>query len=249
MRHKRVFRRTQLLTCASLVLAAFLATSVWSVCFQPAPRVCTEFYDSTAVFTGKVVSVRDQIFSEGGAPGGWFYRIWVERSFRGPSGPFIEVYTENSSARFPLEKGHRYLLFAQRYEGVLTLTCCGNSGFLENSTSAIKQIEQILNTKSGGEVAGRIGRDDSSEFAGVRIIVEGERGSFEGVTDSRSWFHIKVPEGRYRVRAKGPGHIYVPYDLTYDDPGHIVVHAGGCPQVEFAPEEWYHPVPAPQKPR
>jgi len=224
----------------------FSAITVWTFCLQPPPRVCTEYYDSDAVFIGKVIGVRQ--VSEGEYTAGWFYRMRVQKSFRGPTDPVIEVYTGNDSARFPLVEGRQYLLFARSFEGRLNIGYCGNSGLLEKSADAVTQIKQIKQTKSGGEIAGRIGRDDSNDYEGVRIVAVGNKGTYEALTDRLSWFHMRVPEGTYKVHAEAPGRKFVPYDLTYDDPDHIVVHPGGCPQMEFAPEEWYNPHPPAPKP-
>jgi len=220
----------------SALLVGMSAVAVMAVCRQPHPRVCTEFYDSAAVFTGKVVAVRNDPHEEQN-PEGWFYRIRVEKSFRGPSGPFIEVYTGNDSARFPLEKNRSYLLFAYDYDNILYVDCCGNSGFLKDSAELIHQIEEIQNTRSGGEIAGRVGWGDAPGFAGVRIVALGKTHTYETRTDAKGRFHMKVPEGEYRVRANAPGggH-YLPFDLTYDNPDHIVVQPGGCPQMQFMPQ-------------
>lgn len=219
------------------VLICASAPSVLAVCSQPPPRVCTEFYDSAAVFTGTVVGVRSDPGEEG-STNGWFYRVRVQKSFRGPKGPEIEVYTGNDSARFPLEKGRQYLLFARQWEptGRFLIGDCGNSGFLEKSAEAIRQIEQIRKTKSGGEIAGRIGWGNAPEFEGVRIVAVGNERSYETKADSKGWFHIRVAEGTYRVRAEAPGRTFEAFDLTYDDPDHIVVQPGGCPQMQFMPK-------------
>jgi len=219
----------------SVILICVTAISVLAVCEQPHPRVCTEFYDSAAVFSGEVMTVRDQVYSGGGPPAGWFYRVRVQQSFRGPTGPVIEVYTENSSARFPLRKGRNYLLFARDDEGTLTLTCCGNSDFLEKSGNAIRQIEEIKQAKLGGEIAGRIGWGDSSDFEGVRIVAIGKNHTYVTRTDSKGWFKMRVRVGVYKVET--PDRDFWPFDLTYDDPNHVVVQPGGCPQMQFMPTQ------------
>lgn len=233
-------RRTFLLLARLALTLPIFAISVWGVCQQPPPRVCTEFFKSDVVFTGKVIHVRDELLG-GDTPAGWFYRMRVQQMFRGPAVKTLEVYTENASARYPLELGRSYLLFAWRDHGRLEITLCGNSSYLEKAGDAIRQIELIKSTRAGGEIAGRIGREDSGDYEGIRIVAVGSKGTYEGLTDRLSWFHIPVPEGVYKVHAEAPGRKFVPYDLTYDDPDHIVVHPGGCPQMEFAPEEWYNP--------
>ena len=244
-RHTRASCQTLPRLLRPLALLITLATSLWAVCRQPHPRVCTEFFDSDVVLSGTVIAVRTDGAED--FPAGWFYTVRVGELFRGPSGKTVEFWTENSSARFPLSKGRQYLLFAQKDDSQLELTCCGNSTFLEDSADAIRQIREILKTKSGGEISGRIGRVDSNDFAGVRVTAIGAKGTFEVLTDKNSWFHMRVPDGAYRVRAHAPGRNFVSYDLSYDDPDNIVVHPGGCPQVQLIPAEWDNgPRPAPK---
>lgn len=244
--------RTTLLPLVRIVPPLLLFTiSVWAVCSQPPPRVCTEFFDSDAVFTGTVIALRsdpDPPDSESGSSG-WFYRLRVQQSFRGPTERAIEVYTGNDSARYRLELGRSYLLFARKWSDGLEIGCCGNSSYLEESADKIHQIERIKKTKSGGEIAGRIGWGDSERYGGIRIVAVGAKQTFEAQTDRFGWFHIPVPTGNYTVHAESPGHSFVPFDLTYDDPNHIVVNPGGCPQVQLMPEESFPPASRPRKPQ
>ncbi|HUK52326.1 MAG TPA: hypothetical protein VL099_03440 [Candidatus Binatia bacterium] len=140
-----------------------------------------------------------------------------------------------------MKKGLQYLLFARRFEGRLEIGNGGHSDFLEKSAAAISQIERIRKTKSGGEIAGRIGWGDTADFQGVRIRAAGNKHTYEALTDNLGWFHISVPEGTYRVRAGTTDDEFVPFELSYDDPDHIVVHPGGCPQMQFMPTESYRP--------
>lgn len=214
------------------------AFTVWAVCSQPPPRVCTEFFDSDAVFTGTVIGVRNDPPDSSDSLG-WFYRLGVLRNYRGSAGRTIEVYTENASARYPLELGRSYLLFAGKLGDRLEITCCGNSAYLEEAGDKIRQIEQIKRTKSGGEIAGRIGWGDPDNFVSVRIVVVGEKQTYRALTDRFGWFHIPVPDGTYKVHVDDREPPFLPFDLSYNDPNHIVVHPGGCPQVQLMPGEWF----------
>jgi len=227
------------------------AISVWGVSSQPPPRVCTEFFDSDAVFTGKVIAARrgaDPDPANSDLTAGWFYRLQMRQSFRGPTEKTIEVYTENASARYRLEVGRSYLLFARKWGDRFVIGCCENSAYLEESADKIRQIEQIKKTRSGGEIAGRIGWGQPDDYVGVRVVAVGVKQSYEALTDRFGWFHIPVPEGNYEVHVEAPGHRFVPFDLSYDDPNHIVVHPGGCPQMQFMPEEAYGSRPPAPKP-
>jgi hypothetical protein len=84
------------------------------VCPVPKIRVNGEFFKASAVFVGKVTSVR-VVPDRGNDLGGWLYRLRVEDTFRGPVRDELTVFTENASARFPLEVNREYLLFAYKW--------------------------------------------------------------------------------------------------------------------------------------
>ena len=107
-----------------------------AVCQQPHPRICAEFFRSDAVFTGTVISVRNWPRQET-SPKGRFYRVKVTRSYRGPYGNTVEVFTGNDSGRFPLQEGHAYLLFAYKEDGILKIYNCGNSAELSDASEQI----------------------------------------------------------------------------------------------------------------
>src|SRR5258707_9982506 len=114
-----------------------------AVCPQPNPRICAEFFHSDAVLTGTIISVRNGPKQETN-PDGWFYRVKVTRSYRGPYGDTVEIFTGNYSGRFPLQEGHTYLLFAYKEEGILKIDNCGNSAELSEAGEKISQIENVL---------------------------------------------------------------------------------------------------------
>src|SRR5271154_1884667 len=88
-------------------------------CPQPDPTVACEFLNSDAVFVGKVISAR-AVSPRGEQLDGWLYDLSTQELFRGSQTQVIEVFTENSSGRFLLEVGKRYLIFANELDGRLT---------------------------------------------------------------------------------------------------------------------------------
>jgi hypothetical protein len=206
------------------------------VCRQPHPRVCAEFFHSDAVFTGTVISVRNWPEREA-SPGGWFYRLKVTKSYKGPSQRALEIFTGNDSGRFPLEKGHAYLLFAYKDEGSLTIDNCGNSAELSEASETIQQIERLLanmKSASGGDIGGRVvvGQRDASA-GGITVTASGGGKKYMGVTDEDGWFHIHVPPGKYIVWPETTRWIVTPYDLSYDNEDHVLVRRGSCAELQF----------------
>ena len=91
--------------------ALFLALPASGFCLEPSPTVTCDFLNSDAVFVGNVISVRTEV-GEDGFIDGRFYRVRVERVFRGPRVGVMQVYTSNDNGRFTLDVGKEYLLFA-----------------------------------------------------------------------------------------------------------------------------------------
>jgi hypothetical protein len=114
----------------SLGLVALLATAdSQAVCLLDDYSVEAEYQRSEAVVLASVASERvvpDPDDPEGFA--GIIYTLRVQESFRGTRLKTMEVFSENSSGRFPMEKGKAYILFLYRQEGRLSADNCGNSG-------------------------------------------------------------------------------------------------------------------------
>ena len=227
-------------TCRILSVAAMqilVVGSVTAVCARPHPKVCAEFFKSDSVFVGTVVAQTAVINKEG--YDGWVYRLRVRKVYRGPTQDFIEVYTENTSGRFPLDTGETYLLFAYTFEKRFTITCGGNSAKLSEAGDALRQLEDLmkrLKSSTDGEVSGVVDEFvgmNQPAVPGVLVTVRGGGKRYQGVTGKDGWFHITVPPGIYVVSAHSSKLHVIPYDLSYDDPEHIVVHKCGCTAIQF----------------
>jgi hypothetical protein len=208
-----------------------------AVCKRPNPRVCTQFFHTDAVFTGKVISVRDWPTAEKN-PDGWMYQMEVIKPYRGTSNKTLTLFTENDSGRYRLEEGHSYLIFAHKYEGRLTIDNCGNSSEVANARDAIKQIEEIMariESASTGDLRGRVTMTSSDEVGVSGVLVSARSGGkrYTGVTDRDGWFHIQMPPGTYTVWPETSEWVVTVHDLTYDDPDHVRVPRGGCAELAF----------------
>jgi hypothetical protein len=208
-----------------------------AVCEQPNPKVCAEFFKSDAVLIGTVVS-QTSVIDDAGYDG-WVYRLRVKEVYRGPTQDVIEVYTGNDSARFPLDSGETYLLFTSMSEKRLTFTCCGNSAKLSEADDALRQLKELVNRlkfSTHGDVSGVVSEFVGTDSPGVPgVLVTARRGSerFRGVTGTDGWFHIPVPPGEYTVTAQSSNQHITAYDLSYDDPKHVVVAKCGCTAIQF----------------
>ncbi len=59
----------------------------------------------------------------------------------------VEIFSENSAEKFPMQVGKQYLLFLHKEEAGFVVNNCGNSGLLEASAvGSTKQLMQYAKT-------------------------------------------------------------------------------------------------------
>ena len=221
----------------SLLACALLLSSSPSLgyCTLPHPEVICQFLNSDEVFAGTVVSIQ-KVPAQGEEIDGWLYSLTVQEWFRGPHTAMIEVFTENSSGRFPLDVGKKYLLFAYRFEGQLQIDCCGNNSLVSNADSALRELRK-LRVPGAAFIEGRIsilGFPDNGVPAINVVFRSGDR-TFKATTDPRGWFHLNVPPGKYSARVQHTNHWdVVPDANSADNPGHFNAREGQCTQLQFS---------------
>jgi len=101
---------------SALLLAG---TTIHAVCLNGHPSVAEEYKAANAVVAATVVAERLIPSAEADFYDGTLYRIRVDKIFRGSVGDSAEIFSENSSGRFPMTVGAKYLLF------IHTGTGCG----------------------------------------------------------------------------------------------------------------------------
>src|SRR5215470_16333409 len=147
--------------CASVAcLFLGVAGPAKAICLQPQPvRACTEFFHSENVVVAKILSVRK--IPDTPDPNnveGWFYKIAVDKSYRGPKIPNNEIYTGNDETKFTMEVGKSYLLFInQNAQSRPAPDTCGNSAELSKAKDAIAAIDKIMKASTsggGGDIGG-----------------------------------------------------------------------------------------------
>jgi hypothetical protein len=107
---------------------------------------------------------------------------------------------------------------------------CGNSGPLSGATVALEEIHMIQRRHGAGFIHGVV----SPPVSGVSVEARGASGRYTATTNAKGDFEIKVPPGRYAVRATKTGFSFNTADFSYDNPQNIRIQAGGCTQVQFA---------------
>jgi len=125
---------------SALLLAG---TTVRAVCLNGHPSVAEESKAAKAVVAATVIAERLVPSAEADFYDGTLYRIRVDRTFRGSLGDAAEIFSENSSGRFPMTVGAEYLLFIRSGSAGMRVDYCGNSGLLPKRRKELKQVERL----------------------------------------------------------------------------------------------------------
>ena len=214
-----------------LMVIPLYSSTAFGVCPKPDPKVCAEFFKSDVVLVGRVISERIAPPQGSYFIDGWWYRLSVGKVFRGGTPETMNVFTENSSGRFPLEVGRQYLLFARKDHDRLVIDNCGNSGLVSEVRDKILEIEEV-EKRSSGTIEGHIAlRPPWTGVGGIRVFVHGGQGVYPSITGEDGWFQMTVPPGKYSIQIESPK--VEAFDLSYDNPKGFVVPRGGCAQLQF----------------
>jgi len=224
------------------IFLALGATCAHAFCLQPQPiRVCAEFFKADEVFTGTIISAQymeDHIPEPYPDPQpGWHYRLKVLKNFRGPARGTVDVYTENTSGRFPLDLDKSYLLFAYKSGSILQVYGCLNSVELTDAGTALAEIRRLLSDAGGnadGSIRGCVvNRSGGVPLGGISLTARSSKRKFLTQTGPDGWFDLRVPPGKYNVAGSATGWTVTPYDVSFDDPSAVKIESGGCADVQF----------------
>lgn len=106
------------------------------------PGVRDEFKSSAAVVVGRVSGQRELQEDAADLNGvtAILYRVEVRRRFKGAVARFIQLRSDNTSARFPMALGEDYLLFLNRDGRIYFVDSCGNSAPAKQAAPVIAEI-------------------------------------------------------------------------------------------------------------
>ncbi len=130
--------RTRIALTLALLAQSRMATAA---CLQGHPSVEQEYAHSYGVVVGHVVAEQGVPESDGYYDG-VEYRVKIDEVFHGDVPQTIRLFSENSSGRFPMRIGKKYLLFIYRERDRTMVDNCGNSRLLEGA-EALREVQRL----------------------------------------------------------------------------------------------------------
>ena len=135
---------SRLQVLSSLALAFILVPPIKQtlVCLEGHPSVDQEYKRAFGVLIGHAVAERavpeSKDYLDGTA-----YSVRVDEVLQGKLPDSIEVFSENTSGRFPMDVGRKYLLFLYRVLGRTVVDNCGNSGLLSVRAAVVDTVRRL----------------------------------------------------------------------------------------------------------
>ncbi len=203
-------------------------------CFAPQLRVSDEYFISDLVLTGTVVASRNIVDSKDpDDTTGTFYTVHVNAVYRGNAPKLLVIYSENSTARFPMKEHKPYILFLTRdSDKDWVVDNCGNSAVAALRPATMKQLKQLPLRDS--YVYGDVYSYGSSMKCGPMQLTIHSAGVTRTTTvkDDCS-FQVEAPPGNYRASLVWKGSEVPANDINYKDVYCFTVPKGGSAGLAF----------------
>lgn len=124
------------------LLGLFCAGHAFALCLNDRhPSLAIETESSNFVIIGKVKRATNYTSPDDPTGiAGTKYVVSVVEAFKGNPPRILIVDSENTSSRFPLTVGQRYLLFVQGLATDGFVDSCGNSGVLKERKAAVVEL-------------------------------------------------------------------------------------------------------------
>ena len=122
----------------------FVLVAGETACLNGHPTVQTEYRLRNSVLVGTVISEHDEsavdkYFDQDGVT----YTVKVDEVLRGRPPKTVLLFSENSSGRFPMQVGTKYLLFVYRDHGRTMVDNCGNSEIFSSTSLVLRAVRKL----------------------------------------------------------------------------------------------------------
>lgn len=198
--------------------------------------ICQTFWETDVVFAGEVIDISR---AETPAPppimGNRLVRFRVERTWRGNAFGTIEVRTGNGGGDcgYSFQRGSKYLVYARRFQGVLTTSICSRTKPLADAAEDLAYFETAFKPSVAGTVFGRAQRQGDGTavrpIVGYTVTLVGEGKRWETATGPDGRYEFKaIPVGKYTTTLHVPEgeHVYGSREARLVDPR-------GCAAADF----------------
>jgi len=133
-----------------LLAMTVLPNTATAACLLDDYSVRGEYERSAAVLTGQVISERPVAESRSYYDG-VVYTVNVQAVYQGDIHGLVDIFSENSSGRFPMPPHGHYVLFVSRTGDRLMVDNCGNSGLLSEKTEVLRALKGFARPPRGGQ--------------------------------------------------------------------------------------------------
>jgi hypothetical protein len=119
-------------------------------CRNGYPDVAREYRESTFVFVGTVQAERKDAAepTAGGFYDGVTYTLRIDKPLKGPRQRTVELFSENSTGRFPMTVGDRFLAFAYLESGRrYAIDNCGNSELFNSNSRTLSTVRKLAGSR------------------------------------------------------------------------------------------------------
>ncbi len=224
-------------------VAVFVTIASWGVaarafCFAPQLKVSDEYFTSSLVVVAEVISSKDRYDSQDRESiEGTFYRLRVDHAYRGTPNRELNVFSENTTARFSMDLNQNYVLFLTRdSQGNWTVDNCGNSGVVSKSAGVMHALLSLPLAHSF--VYGDVYHwwPNAKPCTNMTLELFGPSDYRVPVRNDCS-FRTNVLPGNYRARMMASGVQVLANDLIYKDPYCFTVPSGGSAGLAFRATE------------
>ncbi len=205
-------------------------------CIAYGTPICALYWRSDAVFVGKVVDIRpikvrpDNTYTYVTAT------FRVDESFRGASGPRIEVSVASNTLCEPkFKKGKRYVVYAtlHRETNQLFTGMCTGTGLADDIDDELKELRKLKQREAGETISGRVVRRRYQGIPGIKVEVTGNDKTFQTLSTDYGDFSVSLPgPGVYKVRVLVP-HAVQPLDYSDDQIDVKTTHTDSLSTFEY----------------
>jgi hypothetical protein len=223
-------RTLKFIILVSIILGSKMAHAL---CSYPTPKICSAYFKSDVIFTGKVLSQKYVSDPAQENDNDWIeYRVQVINEHRGHASSITIVRTANASARWVGDVGKTYVFFLNRGEAYSTCGPLDEPEYVHNVVREIDTLKRASSSTIEGQVfsrSGPWGGGNGIPVVGAKLKAIGGGNEYVAVTDKEGKFSISVPPEKYKLNTSGMN----PSDYSRQNVQEIKLEKGQCAQFEL----------------